>query len=155
MLNVIVTSTKEVGKFDLTYSNIDGSEIERILRQCERGVRNFYNDHEPFASRWLEQLIEEGLIPQGHVDNRPIRDIEPDDLKGNAQCHFFLAALLLGRGAPPCGRSPRPSSFGPAPVPASISRPQESGAASTAKPSLPEWFRLIASANSDDSWRAG
>ena len=39
--------------------------------------------------RWLERLIEEGLIPQGHVDNRPIQDIEPGDLEGYAQHHFF------------------------------------------------------------------
>jgi DNA (cytosine-5)-methyltransferase 1 len=52
-------------------------------------VRNFYNDHEPFAVRWLENLIAKGLIPRGHVDNRPIDDLEPSDLKEYAQCHFF------------------------------------------------------------------
>jgi alkylated DNA repair dioxygenase AlkB len=34
MLNVLVVSTKEAGKFDLTYVSIDGNEIEQILQQC-------------------------------------------------------------------------------------------------------------------------
>jgi hypothetical protein len=34
MLNVMVASAKEAGKFDLTYLSIDGGEIEQILQQC-------------------------------------------------------------------------------------------------------------------------
>jgi DNA (cytosine-5)-methyltransferase 1 len=78
-------------------------------------VSDFYNDHEPFAVRWLENLIAKGLIPHGHVDNRPIDDLEPSDLRGYAQCHFFAgiggwphALRLAGwrgecwTGSPPC-----------------------------------------------------
>ncbi len=49
----------------------------------------YYNEHEPFAAAWLRHLIEEGAIAHGHVDERPIQAVEPDDLRGFAQCHFF------------------------------------------------------------------
>lgn len=30
-----------------------------------------------------------GLIPEGDIDQRSIRDVKPDDLRGYTQCHFF------------------------------------------------------------------
>lgn len=33
---------------------------------------NFYNEHDPKAAAWLRQLIAEGLIPDGIVDERSI-----------------------------------------------------------------------------------
>lgn len=63
----------------------------------------YYNEIEPFAAEWLRNLIAEGLIPAGDVDTRSIVDVEPDDLVGYSQCHFFagiggwaLAARLAG-----------------------------------------------------------
>ena len=63
----------------------------------------YYNEIEPFAAEWLRNLIAEGLIPAGDVDTRSIVDVEPDDLVGYQQCHFFagiggwsLAARLAG-----------------------------------------------------------
>jgi DNA (cytosine-5)-methyltransferase 1 len=50
---------------------------------------NYYNDNDAAACAWLRELIKEGLIPNGTVDNRDIRDIRPDELKGFVQCHFF------------------------------------------------------------------
>jgi DNA (cytosine-5)-methyltransferase 1 len=78
---------------------------------------NYYNEWEPFAGEWLKELIKDGLIPDGTVDNRSIADVEPSDLKGFTQCHFFAGiggwsrALELARwsperpvwtGSPPC-----------------------------------------------------
>jgi DNA (cytosine-5)-methyltransferase 1 len=78
---------------------------------------NYYNEWEPFAGEWLKELIKDGLIPDGTVDNRSIADVEPSDLKGFTQCHFFagiggwsraleLAGWEPGRavwtGSPPC-----------------------------------------------------
>lgn len=50
---------------------------------------NYYNEIEPYAAQWLRNLIEAGLIPRGDVDERSIEDVQPDDLKGYTQCHFF------------------------------------------------------------------
>lgn len=78
---------------------------------------NYYNEFDPFAAAWLRNLIADGLIPQGDVDDRDIRDVDPKDLKGYTQCHFFtgiagwsLALQLAGwpedrpvwTGSPPC-----------------------------------------------------
>lgn len=39
--------------------------------------------------QWLRNLIAAGLIAPGDVDDRSIADVQPEDLKGYAQCHFF------------------------------------------------------------------
>jgi DNA (cytosine-5)-methyltransferase 1 len=50
---------------------------------------NYYNEFDKFAAGWLRELISEGLIPDGHVDERDIRDVKPSDLDGYTQVHFF------------------------------------------------------------------
>ena len=49
----------------------------------------YYNENDKFAAAWLRNLIAEGLIPAGDVDERSIVDVRGDDLKEYAQCHFF------------------------------------------------------------------
>lgn len=49
----------------------------------------YYNEIDQFAAQWLRSLIKEGLIPDGEVDTRSIADVQPDDLRGFTQCHFF------------------------------------------------------------------
>ena len=78
---------------------------------------NYYNEIDPFAAQWLKNLISAGLIPSGDVDQRSIADVQPEDLKGYTQCHFFAgiggwsrALELAGwpknteiwTGSPPC-----------------------------------------------------
>ena len=52
-------------------------------------TRVYYNEHDPAACEWLRELIHRGLIPEGDIDERSIADVEPDDLGGYRQCHFF------------------------------------------------------------------
>ncbi|MGO4337841.1 DNA cytosine methyltransferase [Labrys sp. KB_33_2] len=54
----------------------------------------YYNDNEPDAAHVLDCLQREGLIAPGVVDNRSIKEVQPDDLKGFTQCHFFAGAGL-------------------------------------------------------------
>jgi len=78
---------------------------------------NYYNEFDPFAAAWLRELIKDGRIPQGEVDERSIIEVEGSDLKGFTQCHFFAgiggwsyALQLAGwestrpvwTGSPPC-----------------------------------------------------
>jgi DNA (cytosine-5)-methyltransferase 1 len=78
---------------------------------------NYYNEWDSFAAEWLRELIKEGSVPSGHVDERSIVDVEPKDLHGYTQCHFFAgiggwsyALQLAGwdstrpvwTGSPPC-----------------------------------------------------
>lgn len=49
----------------------------------------FYNEPDPYAATWLENLIAAGHIAPGVVDRRPIQEIEAFELAGFTQCHFF------------------------------------------------------------------
>lgn len=49
----------------------------------------YYNEFDPYAAQWLRNLIANNLIAPGDVDERSIVDVQPDDLKGYTQCHFF------------------------------------------------------------------
>lgn len=52
-------------------------------------TRAYYNEIDPFAAAWLRNLIAAGLVANGDVDERDIRDVRPSDLAGYTQCHFF------------------------------------------------------------------
>ncbi len=51
--------------------------------------RAYYNEIDPFCVAWLRNLIAAGLIPDGDVDSRSIRDVKASDVAGYTQCHFF------------------------------------------------------------------
>lgn len=78
---------------------------------------NYYNEWDKGAAAWLRELIKQGHIPFGVVDERSITEVSPEDLDGFTQCHFFagiggwpLALRLAGvsedtplwTGSPPC-----------------------------------------------------
>jgi DNA (cytosine-5)-methyltransferase 1 len=50
---------------------------------------NYYNEYDRKTAAWLRELIKAGAIPDGHVDERSIADVQPSDLAGYTQCHFF------------------------------------------------------------------
>lgn len=50
---------------------------------------NYYNEFDPNAAAWLRELIAQGSIPDGTVDERSITELTPSDLHGYTQCHFF------------------------------------------------------------------
>ncbi|WP_241597536.1 DNA cytosine methyltransferase [Rosenbergiella epipactidis] len=77
----------------------------------------YYNEFDPKAAAWLRELIKQGHIADGVVDERSITDVKPQDLAGFTQCHFFAgiggwsyALRLAGipddfpcwTGSPPC-----------------------------------------------------
>lgn len=49
----------------------------------------YYNEIDPHAAQWLRNLIAAGHIAPGDVDERSIVEVQPDDLRGYQQCHFF------------------------------------------------------------------
>jgi DNA (cytosine-5)-methyltransferase 1 len=49
----------------------------------------YYNEIDPKAAAWLRELIKQGHIADGVVDERSIIDVTPDELRGFTQCHFF------------------------------------------------------------------
>ena len=52
-------------------------------------VAAYYNEIDPYAAQWLRNLIAAGHIAAGEVDERSIADVQPSDLRGFTQCHFF------------------------------------------------------------------
>lgn len=52
-------------------------------------MKIYYNENDPFAVAWLRQLMEEGCILYGEIDDRSIREVAYSDLEGFDQCHFF------------------------------------------------------------------
>ena len=49
----------------------------------------YYNEHDPKSAAWLRELIKQGHIAPGDVDERSIEDVLPSELAGYTQCHFF------------------------------------------------------------------
>ena len=49
----------------------------------------YYNENDPKAAVWLRELISAGLISPGEVDERSISEVDPNDVRGFTQCHFF------------------------------------------------------------------
>ena len=49
----------------------------------------YYNEIDPKAAAWLRQLIKNGDIALGEVDERSITDVQATDLKSYTQHHFF------------------------------------------------------------------
>jgi DNA (cytosine-5)-methyltransferase 1 len=49
----------------------------------------YYNEIDPKAAAWLRELIKQGHIADGVVDERSIVDVTPDELRDFTQCHFF------------------------------------------------------------------
>ena len=73
-----------------------------------RCMTAFYNEIDPYAAQWLRNLIAAGHIAPGVVDERSIEDINPQELHGFAQCHFFAGigvwSLALRRAGWPDDR---------------------------------------------------
>ena len=51
--------------------------------------RDYHNEIDPYAAQWTRNLMKKGLIPDGFVDERDVRDVQPMDLWGFTRCHFF------------------------------------------------------------------
>lgn len=50
---------------------------------------NYYNENNPAVAAWLRELIKAGVISNGIVDERSIKNVKATDLAEYNQCHFF------------------------------------------------------------------
>lgn len=103
----------------------------------------YYNEIDPYAAQWLRELIKGGHIAPGDVDERDIRDVQPDDLAGYEQCHFFAGiggwsrALRLANWP-----DARPVWTGSCPCQPFSAAGKREGVADD-RHLWPHWFRLI------------
>jgi DNA (cytosine-5)-methyltransferase 1 len=49
----------------------------------------YHNESNGYCAQWLVNLIHAQVLPPGEVDCRDIREVQPADLRGFTQCHFF------------------------------------------------------------------
>jgi len=49
----------------------------------------YHNDTDRYCCEWLFNLMLAKLIPAGDVDDRPIQEVTPNEVRGYTQCHFF------------------------------------------------------------------
>lgn len=52
-------------------------------------MTSYYNEIDPYAAQRIRDLIADGRIPAGDVDERSVLDVCPSDLDGYDQHHFF------------------------------------------------------------------
>jgi site-specific DNA-cytosine methylase len=106
-------------------------------------VRAYYNEFDPYAAQWLRNLIAAGHIPEGDVDERDIRKVSADDIRGYTQCHFFAgiggwSIALRSAGWP----DDRPVWTGSCPCQPYSSAGKQEGI-SDDRHLWPDWYRLI------------
>lgn len=105
-------------------------------------MRVWYNELDPKAAAWLRQLMADGLIPKGDVDERSIADVGPDDVRGYDQCHFFAGIGGWAYALELAGWGERPIWTGSCPC-QPYSAAGKGGGHTDARDLWPAWFRLI------------
>ena len=106
----------------------------------------YYNEIDPFKAEILREAISADAIAPGDVDERSIADVQPTDLVGYAQCHFFAGggfwSLALRNAGWP---DKQPVWTGSCPCP-SFSAAGKGQGFDDPRHLWPHWARLIASA---------
>jgi len=106
-------------------------------------VTAYYNEFDAYTAQWLRNLVTANMIAPGTVDERSIVDVNPGDLVGFSQCHFFAG---IGGWSHALRLAGVPDSFpiwtGSCPCqPFSVAGKQ--GGFADSRHLWPEWFRLI------------
>ena len=112
--------------------------------QRHQRMTAYYNEHDPYAAQWLRNLIAAGHIAPGVVDERSIEDVNPTELAGYTQCHWFAgvgvwSAALRAEGWP----DDRPVWTGSEPC-QPFSAAGKRGGAADERYLRPAWQHLIA-----------
>ena len=103
----------------------------------------WYNEHDRDKAAWLRELIKRGLIAAGDVDERSIADVEPGELVGYTQCHFFAGIGVWSYALRCAGwTDDRPVWTGSCPCPG-FSVAGKGGGFTDPRHLWPVWFNLI------------
>jgi len=103
----------------------------------------YYNEYDHGTAVWLRELMRDGLIAKGVVDDRPIEQVSPADLRGFTQCHFFAGIGGWSRALRLAGwPDDRPIWTGSCPCQPFSSAGRRLGF-DDKRHIWPQWFRLI------------
>jgi DNA (cytosine-5)-methyltransferase 1 len=103
----------------------------------------YYNENDPRKAAWIRESIKAGIIAPGEVDERSIKEVEPADLKGFRQCHFFAGIGAWSYALRLAGwEDDRPVWTGSCPCP-SFSAAGKGKGFNDPRHLWPDWYRLI------------
>ena len=103
----------------------------------------YYNEIDPEKAEWIRELIKAGVVAPGDVDERDIKLVQPDDLRGYRQCHFFAGIAVWSYALRLAGwPDDREVWTGSCPCP-SFSLAGEKQGLDDPRHLWPDWFRLI------------
>ncbi len=103
----------------------------------------YYNEIDAEKAAWIRELIKAGAVAPGEVDERSIKDVQPDDLRGFSQCHFFAGIAVWSYGLRLAGwPDDRECWTGSCPCPSFSAAGKGQGFAD-ARHLWPDWIRLI------------
>jgi len=106
-------------------------------------VRAYYNENDEFTAAWLRELIGAGHIAPGDVDTRSIEDVQPSDLRGYTQHHFFAGIGVWSYALRLAGwPDDRPIWTGSCPC-QPFSAAGKRAATADRRHLWPAWFRLV------------
>ena len=109
----------------------------------------YYNECDAFAAGWLRELIKAGLIAPGELDERSIEEVQPEELAGFAQCHFFAGIGVWSHALRNAGwADDSPVWTGSCPC-QGFSASGKRGGFSDKRHLWPAWFRLIRESRPD------
>jgi DNA (cytosine-5)-methyltransferase 1 len=66
----------------------------------------YYNELDAQKAEWLRELMRRDLIAPGDVDERSIEQVQPTDLTGYRQCHWFAGIGAWSSGCHRPAQSP-------------------------------------------------
>jgi len=106
-------------------------------------VSAYYNEIDPYAAAWLRNLIRDGHIADGVVDERSISDVKPEELFEFTQCHFFAGIGVWSHALRSAGwEDDRPVWTGSCPCQPFSGAGNRKGMADE-RHLWPHWFHLI------------
>ena len=108
-----------------------------------RAGQVYYNESDPYPAQWLRNLIIANRIAPGYVDQRDIKEVTANDLRGYNQCHFFAGIGTWSYAFRSAGwPDDRPVWTGSPPCQPFSTAGLRRGA-DDPRHLWPEWFRLI------------